>query len=130
MKGIDANTLIRYLTQDDPVYSRKANELIDNKLSGENPGYVSLVTLAEVAWVLKKRYGTKPLEIADVIERLLAIDNLLLQNEQQVYEAMIAVKTGEGRFADALICALGSWAGCSATLTFDNRSNLGLFEVV
>jgi predicted nucleic-acid-binding protein len=84
MKGIDANILIRYLTQDDAVQSPKANKLIDQRLCGEDPGYISLVTLAEVAWVLKKKYSARPPEIADAIERILAVDNLRLQNEQQV----------------------------------------------
>ncbi len=35
---------------------------------------------------------------------------------------MIALKTGAGSFSDALIGALGAWAGCSATLTFDKKA--------
>jgi predicted nucleic-acid-binding protein len=35
---------------------------------------------------------------------------------------MIALKTGAGSFPDALIGALGEWAGCRATLTFDRKA--------
>jgi predicted nucleic-acid-binding protein len=130
MKGLDTSILIRYLTQDDPVQSPRANEIIDRDLSPEAPGFVSLVAIAEVAWVLRSRYKATRQEIVTAIERILSSDSFQVQNEQQVYEAMIALRTGEGTFADALICALGAWAGCSSTLTFDGSSQLPHFEVV
>jgi predicted nucleic-acid-binding protein len=130
MKGLDTSILIRYLTQDDPVQSRRANEIVERKLSPQSPGFVSLVAIAEVAWVLRSRYKATGREIATALERILACDSLEVQNEQQVYEAMLAVKAGEGSFADALICALGGWAGCTSTLTFDGSSRLAGFEVV
>jgi predicted nucleic-acid-binding protein len=129
MKGLDTSILIRYLTQDDPVQSLRANEIVDRKLSPEAPGFVSLVTIAEVAWVLRSRYKATGQEIATAMERILSCDSLEVQNEQQVFEAMLALKAGEGTFADALICALGTWAGCSSTLTFDGSSRLAHFEV-
>jgi len=41
-----------------------------------------------------------------------------VQNEQQVFEAVFALKRG---VEDALIAALNAWAGCSSTLTFDQK---------
>jgi predicted nucleic-acid-binding protein len=29
---------------------------------------------------------------------------------------------GRGSFSDALIAALGAWAGCTATVTFDRKA--------
>jgi predicted nucleic-acid-binding protein len=130
MKGLDTSILIRYLTQDDPIQSLRANEILDRKLSSDAPGFISLVTIAEVAWVLRSRYKATSQEIATAIERILSSDRLEVQNEQQVYEAMLALKASQGTFADALICALGTWAGCSSTLTFDGSSRLAHFEVV
>jgi predicted nucleic-acid-binding protein len=86
--------------------------------------------LLEVVWVLRKEFGATPEEVARVIEHLLAIDSVEVQNEQQVYEAAIAVQRGRGVFRDALLGALGSWAECDSTLTFDNRPRLAQFEVV
>jgi predicted nucleic-acid-binding protein len=130
MKGLDTSILIRYLTQDDPVQSLRANEIVDRKLSSDAPGFVSLVTIAEVAWLLRSRYKATGQEIATAVERILSCDSLEVQNEQQVYEAMLALKAGKGTFAGGLICALGTWAGCSSTLTFDGSSRLAHFEVV
>jgi len=129
MTGLDTSILIRYLTQDDPVQSPRASMLIE-ALSEDAPGFVSLVAIAEVAWVLRTRYKATPLEVADAVDRVLAIDNMKVQNEQQVFQAVVAVKDGQGTLADALICAIGSSMGCSRTLTFDSRSHIAHFELV
>jgi len=131
MKGIDTNILIRYLTQDDPIQSPKATEIIERGLAPERPGFVSLVTVAEVVWVLGSVYALADREIADTVERMLQADTLMLQNEQQIFTAMVALKEGWGGFADALIAALGAWAGCESTLTFDKKAlRLAGFELL
>ena len=130
MIGFDTNVMIvRYLTQEDPVQSPKATELIERGLTEEEPGFVSVVAMAETAWVLERVYGRTAEEIAAVIERLLAVEVLVVESEQEVFTAMIAVKEGRGAFADALIGALGARAGCSRTVTFDHKAlRLTAFE--
>jgi predicted nucleic-acid-binding protein len=76
-------------------------------------------------------YGLADGEIADVVERMLQADTLVVQNEQQVYTALVALRRGWGAFADALIAALGAWAGCDSTLTFDKKAlRLAGFELL
>jgi predicted nucleic-acid-binding protein len=130
MIGLDTNILVRYLTQDDPVQSTKATQIIEDRLTEEQPGFISLVTMAETAWVLERTYHQSNREIAKAIEAMLQADSLLIQNEQQVFTAMVALKSGQGSFADALIATLGQWAGCISTLTFDKKaSRIGGFEM-
>lgn len=122
MIGLDTNIVVRYLAQDDPIQSPKATEIIERRLNEDEPGFVSLVTIAETVWVLDRLYGLSHQEIAHAIERMLQADRLVVQNEQEVFTAMIALKSGSGTFADALIASLGAWAGCSSTLTFDKKA--------
>ena len=129
MIGFDTNVIVRYLTQDDPVQSPKATELIERGLTEEEPGFVSVVAMAETAWVLERVYGRTAEEIAAVIERMLEVEVLVVESEQEVFAAMIAVKEGRGAFADALIGALGARAGCSHTVTFEQKAlRLTAFE--
>jgi predicted nucleic-acid-binding protein len=121
--GLDTNVLVRYLAQDDPVQSPKATELIERRLSEENPGFVSVVAMVETAWVLDRAYGLADREIAAAIERTLQADVLVVEDEQEVFAAMIALKEGHGSFADALIGGLGGRAGCTHTLTFDQKAS-------
>ena len=122
MIGLDTNALLRFLVEDDPVQSPRATEIIKRWLSEEQPGFVSLVTILEVVWVLKSLYKRSRQEIANDVEMILAADTLEVQNEQQVYHAVVALRNGTGTFEDALIGALGIWRGCSATLTFDEKA--------
>lgn len=120
MIALDTNILLRYLTQDDPVPSPKANRVID-RLTEEEPGFISLVTILEIVWVRKSIYKRTAHEIADEVEMILAADSLEVQNEQEVYQAVIALRR-TGEFEDGLIGSLGLWRGCSATLTFDDNA--------
>lgn len=123
MIGLDTNILVRYLVQDDPIQSAKATEIIERRLTEENPGFVSTVAMVEIVWVLDRAYGLESDEIAAAIERTLQIDVLVVENEQEIFTAMIALKQGKGSFADAILLALGARAGCSYTLTFDQKAS-------
>ena len=122
MIGLDTNILVRYLAQDDPIQSPQATQIIELRLTETQPGFISLVTMAETVWVLDSLYGMSDREIASAIERILQADTLSVQNEQEVFTAMSILKTSSGSFSDALIAALGTWAGCSSTLTFDKKA--------
>ena len=122
MIGLATNILVRYLTQDDPIQSVKATEVIERRLTDENPGFVSIVAMVETVWVLERAYDLTPLEIFRAIEQILQTDVLVVENEQEVFTAMTALKEGLGSFADAIIAALGVSRGCSHTLTFDRKA--------
>jgi predicted nucleic-acid-binding protein len=122
MIGLDSNILIRHLAQDDPVQSPKASALLERHLTEANPGFVSIVAMAETVWVLERVYGLSSRAIAAAVERILQAEVLVVENEEEVFAAMIALKHGRGAFADALIGALGARAGCSYTLTFDRKA--------
>jgi predicted nucleic-acid-binding protein len=124
MIGLATNILVRYLAQDDPIQSPQATQLIERRLTAADPGFVSVVAMAETVWVLDRAYGLANHEIAAAIERVLQADVLAVESEQEVFTAMIALKEGRGSFADALVGALGAKAGCSRTLTFDRRASL------
>jgi predicted nucleic-acid-binding protein len=122
MIGLDTNILVRYIAQDDAVQSALATQIVEDRLTEEDPGYISLVTMAETVWVLDRSYGLSAAEISAAVERILQTDILFVQNEQEVFTAMVALKTGAGSFPDGLIGALGRRAGCAVTLTFDKKA--------
>jgi predicted nucleic-acid-binding protein len=90
--------------------------------SEQDPGFISVVAMAETASVLERAYGLADADIARAIERTLQADSLVVESEQEVFTAMIALKEGRGSFADALIGALCAKAGCPRTLTFDRKA--------
>jgi predicted nucleic-acid-binding protein len=107
MIGLDTNVLVRYLTQDDPTQSPRATELIERRLTEDNPGFISIVAMAETVWVLERAYGLSNVRIAEVIESLLQTAVLVVEYEAEVFAAMTVLQEGNGSFADALIGELG-----------------------
>jgi predicted nucleic-acid-binding protein len=119
MIGLDSNILVRYLTQDDPVQAAQAARLVEDRLTEDDPGFISIVAMAETVWVLDRHYRFGSGQIAAAIERMLQADTLIVEDEQEVFEAMIALRERRGEFADALIGSLSVKAGCSRVVTFD-----------
>ena len=68
--------------------------------------------MAETVWVLDRAYGLSSPEISAAVERMHPTDVLIVENEEEVLTAMLALRSGEGSFADALVGALGTRAGC------------------
>jgi len=113
------------------VQSSKATELIERRLSQRNLGFISVVAMVETVWVLQRAYSLGDLAVATVIERTLQADTLVVENEQEVFTAMVVLKNGRGSFADALICTLATKAGCVTTVTFGRgASRLFGFELL
>jgi predicted nucleic-acid-binding protein len=122
MIGLDTNILLRYFTQDDPAQFMIARELIEERLTAENPGFMSLVTIVELAWTLKTRFKLSNALIASMIDHLLSAHKLVLQNQYEVFLCVVALEDDKD-FADSLIAALGTSAGCAHTLTFDRKAS-------
>lgn len=121
MIGIDTNVLVRFIAQDDPVQSPKATVFMAS-LSRTNPGYVTLVALAEMAWVLRNHYRISRHALGDVVERLLNLPEVVIDCEPQVRETLIAFRASSMDFSDQLIECCGNAAGCTETVTFDRKA--------
>lgn len=117
MIGLDTNVLIRYVAQDEPAQAAAATALIEG-LSETEPGYVSLVTVVELAWVLERSYRVPADAIAATVRGLLTAREIVAQEPEVVTRALDRTASGAG-FADAVIAELGTQAGCSHTVTFD-----------
>jgi predicted nucleic-acid-binding protein len=122
MIGLDTNLLVRYLTQDDPVQARQATEVIEHRLTDAEPGFISIVAIAEMVWVLARHYRFASERIVNAIERILQAETLVVESERDVFAAMTALRDGRGEFGDALIGAVSASAGCSRVLTFDREA--------
>jgi len=122
MTGLDANILVRLVIEDDASQSAVAKRMME-RFTEDDPGFISLVALVETVWVLGRIYGVPSLEVAGVVEGLLQAESLVVQNADEVYLAVRSVQMGTGNFADLLIAALGRWAGCETTLTFDVKAS-------
>ena len=67
MIAVDTNVLLRYIVQDDPDQFALAERFLENDLSPQEPGFVSLVAVCEIAWALERTYDLPREGIADAI---------------------------------------------------------------
>jgi len=118
MIGLDTNVLVRYVMQDDPKQSQKASRLIES-LTAETPGFVPVVALVELVWILISCYGLTREEVSRALDGLLRAKEIVLERAEQVSQALRTFGTSSADFADCLIERTSAATGCGKTMTFD-----------
>lgn len=118
MIGLDTNVLVRYIMQDDAKQAAKATKLIES-LSPEDPGFVTLVSIIELVWVLSSCFDLTREQIAQALDALLRAKQLVVDQADQVVRALRTYSSSSADFADCLIERTASNAGCAKTMTFD-----------
>jgi predicted nucleic-acid-binding protein len=121
MIGLDTNVLVRYLTHDEPKQTAAAMRVM-NSLSFESPGFLSLIVIAELVWVLGISYRYQKKEIEQVLENLLRSKELVIERADIVSQACRAFRTGRADFTDYLIERCAHAAECRFTVTFDQKA--------
>ncbi|AGE24975.1 type II toxin-antitoxin system VapC family toxin [Pseudomonas poae] len=118
MIGLDTNVLVRYVTQDDAVQSARASHLIES-LTAASPGFVSVVSIVELVWVLQSCYQSAEADVVLVLETLLHTRELTIEHADIVWKALRKFIASKADFADCLIERCAHAAGCEYTATFD-----------
>lgn len=118
MIGLDANIVVRYVMQDDARQAPRASRLLES-MTAQEPGFVSVVTVVELVWVLESSYELAREQVGNVLEGLLAPREIVVDRSEFVGQALRAYLSGKADLADALIERIGHQAGCKRTMTFD-----------
>ena len=125
MIGLDTNVLVRYLAQDDAKQAALATRLIENQLTMTNQGFISLVVVAELCWVLSSLYTATMDELVATLDDLLNTPRFFIEKREVLQAAIARLKTASSRkegLADALIAEIAALAGCTKTKTFDKTA--------
>ena len=125
MTGLDTNVLVRYIVQDDPDQSADAERLIEGRCTAQAPGYVSVLVLVELVWVLTSAYDYEKAVVIPVIRQLLRTAELAVEDRPTVWAALREFESGGADFADYLIAHRNHARGCTRTHTFDQRAARG-----
>jgi len=95
-----------------------ATELMGS-LDADNPGFVTLVSVVELYWVLTSCYDLTGSQVKQALEVLLRTKQIIVDQADQVLKALRVFHEGKADFADCLIERTASSAGCAKTMTFD-----------
>lgn len=118
MIGLDTNVLVRYIMQDDAEQSPQAAALVES-LTVEAPGFVTLVAVIELTWVLTSCYGLDRSQVASALEGLIRSKEIVVERADIVWQAVRIFRDSTADFADCLIERAAVAAGCKHTMTFD-----------
>lgn len=118
MIGLDTNVLVRYIMQDDAMQSLKAAKLMES-LTVDEPGFVSLVSVVELGWVLSSCYDLDRGKVARALDLLLRTKTVVVDRADEVMKALRVFRASSADFADCLIERTAASAGCGKTMTFD-----------
>src|ERR1700735_5521874 len=101
MRAVDTNVLLRILTRDDSRQGAGAGGFI------AEGAWVSILALAEVAWVLGAVYRRPPDQVTKAITMLLDHKDLTLQDADSVADALDLFRERPALgFSDCLILEL------------------------
>jgi len=119
MIGLDANVLVRYLTQADPGQYTKVRACIEAAIDRGEQLLVSTAVLCELVWVLGSANGYARGEIADAVEQIFATAQFEIERLDEARQALRDFRTTKADFTDALIGRINRAIGATHTVTFD-----------
>jgi predicted nucleic-acid-binding protein len=111
MIAVDTNVVVRFLANDDPPQSGRAEALLRR-----GPILVAKTVLLEAEWVLRSGYGFAGADISVGLRKLLGLPGISTEDPSAVARALDWYDGGLD-FADALHLASG--AGANRFATFD-----------
>lgn len=121
MIALDTNVLVRYIMQDDAKQAVLATQLVES-LSAQSPGFLALVAMVELAWVLTSAYDLDRRQFSAALEGLLRSKEFIVERADIVWKALRLFNTTNADFADCLISNSATSAGCETTMTFDRAA--------
>ncbi len=119
MVALDTNVVVRILVGDDPVQTKKAERAFVEHAAGDGI-FISLVVLAEVAWVLRAAYEWERPIIHGRLDRFVRTRGVSFEDLELVQAALEEYASGKAELADCLIVGKARSAGATL-LTFDRR---------
>ncbi|MEX2046900.1 MAG: PIN domain-containing protein [Chloroflexota bacterium] len=115
---LDANVLIRVLTDQPADLARKAQTLLGRAQKGDLLLVLSVVVVAEVVWVLGRHYGYDRDRIALGLRELVTADGIAAEGADDVLDALALMVDHNVDFPDAYLAAAANRRG-DLVATFD-----------
>jgi predicted nucleic acid-binding protein len=100
---VDANVIIRLITDDPPDMADAAAQLFRRVDDGEVELIIDPLVIAECVWVLSSFYGFGPKEIAPLLASLVAGDGVVCFEKEDTLRALGLYENNNVDFIDAYL---------------------------
>jgi len=122
MIGLDTNVFVRFLVPDDDHDQHAVVLRFMARRSSDDPAFVSLVTLAETVWLLRRRLQYPNARIRQSIAVLLSSSEFVFEEHGRLAALCSHGEWENGDLADHLIAWVGQKNACSHTVTLDRKA--------
>jgi len=122
MEALDTNILVRIATRDDDTRLKKVDRLMRENFSEKNPAWVSVIVVAELAWVLTRRYGYLRPDVGAFLSQLLHTASIRVEDHALAADAIDLFINSAADFSDCLILARNKSRSISPTHTLDRKT--------
>ena len=120
--GLDTNVVARLVLADDPTQTDQALAALATARHRGAVVVLGLPTVLELEWVLRSRARLDKARVLTVFKNLLEAQDLEIEQEQTLEQALYHYENGNADFADCLFAAHYRQLGCAAMLTFDRQA--------
>lgn len=117
---IDANIVLRYLTNAPEEQAERTARLFAAVARGEAEVFVEEVVLAEVVWTLASYYRMPRTGIGEALLQLLAEEGIRATDKDALRLALVIFSERNLDFADALLAAKAIRSGDPVVYSFDH----------
>ncbi|CAN7733133.1 type II toxin-antitoxin system VapC family toxin [Rhizobium leguminosarum] len=114
--SVDSNILVRAVLQDNAEQGRASAKL----LKEASLIAVSLPSLCELVWILRRGARLSKEDVSQTIHDLLNAGNVAMN--RPAVEAGLAMLEAGGDFADGVIAHEGAWLGGESFVSFDKQA--------
>ena len=118
---VDANIILRFLTQDPPDMAQKSQLLFKQADEGLVGLIILSITVAEVVWVLESYYGYPKNQVAETLSDFLRCEGFIVEQMDLIQEALSLYQKYNLDFADALMASTALRKGPLSIFSFDRH---------
>jgi predicted nucleic acid-binding protein len=118
---LDADVILRYLTQDPPAMAEAALKVFNEARNGKILLRILPIRVAEVVWVLESFYGNPKRQIAETMTQFLICEGLRVESLDLLIGALILYHQKNLDFADAVLAFTALHEGPKTICSFDRH---------
>ena len=121
--AIDANIILRFLTNDDPGKAHACAELLEEVERNQKQVRLPDLVLADIIWTLEKYYRQPKARIADMMVPIISLKGLRCSNKETVLDALRVYVDHNVDWTDAFVAAQLLATKAPAIYSYDRDFN-------
>ncbi len=121
MRTIDANVVLRYLTNDVPDQARQTEELFKRVEEGKEDLFLPDIILADIIWILERYYKQTREDIREWLTAIIGLQGLRLSDKDMSLNALDIYVDKKIDWSDAFTASQMLQRGITKIYSFDKH---------